>query len=218
MRRLRVKICGLTRPGDARLCHVAGADFLGVIFAASPRQVSRSQARAIRDAVPDAQLVGVFTEGHAEDIAAIVESVGLDLVQLHGSDSPEQWRAVNRAAGVPVLPALTAAQVGEPAVSYAVRSDPHVACLLLDLPKHEQATNGARARLWEAALHCRADGLRIVLAGALDAAVVPEALAAARPYGLDVSRGVESAPGIKDPTRVRRFLAAAQEAEVIGAS
>jgi phosphoribosylanthranilate isomerase len=218
MRRLRVKICGLTRPGDARLCHVAGADFLGVIFAASPRQVSRSQARAIRDAVPDAQLVGVFTEGHAEDIAAIVESVGLDLVQLHGSDSPERWQAVYRAAGVPVLPALTAAQVGEPAVSDAVRSDPHVACLLLDLPKEEHATNGARARLWEAALHCRADGLRIVLAGALDAAVVPEALAAARPYGLDVSRGVESAPGIKDPTRVRRFLAAAQEAEVIGAA
>jgi phosphoribosylanthranilate isomerase len=218
VRRARVKICGLTRPGDARLCHVAGADFLGVIFAASPRRVSVSEARAIRDAVPDAQLVGVFTEGRAEDVAAIAESVGLDLVQLHGSDNPERWQAVYRAAGVPVLPALTGEQVGDPAVTRAVRSDPHVTCLLLDLPKREHSTNGARAQLWDTARHCRADGLRIVLAGALDAAVVSEALAAARPYGLDVSRGVESAPGIKDPSRVRRFLAAVQEAEVIGVS
>ncbi len=218
MRRPLVKICGLTRPGDARLCHLAGADFLGVIFAASPRQISVSEARAIRDAVPDARLVGVFTDGHTEDIAAIAESVGLDLVQLHGSDSPERWRAVYGASGVPVLPALTAEQVGDPAVTRAVRSDPHVACLLLDLPKQGYSTNGARAHLWETARHCRRDGLRIVLAGALDAATVPEALAAARPHGLDVSRGVESAPGIKDPGRVRRFLAAVQKAEVIGAS
>jgi phosphoribosylanthranilate isomerase len=217
VRRPRVKICGLTRPGDARLCYLAGADFLGVIFAASPRQVSVSEARAIREAVPDAQLVGVFTEGHAEDIAAVTERVGLDLIQLHESDSPERWLAVHRAAGVPVLPALTGDQVREPAVAHAVRSDPHVACLLLDLPKQGPSTDGARDRLWTTARHCRTDGLRIVLAGALDAAVVPEALAVARPYGLDVSRGVESAPGIKDPARVRRFLAAVHEAEVIGA-
>lgn len=214
MTRPLVKICGITRPGDARLCHVAGADFLGVIFAASPRQVSVPEARAIRNAVPDAQLVGVFTEDHTEHIADVAESVGLDLVQLHGSDSPERWQAVYRATGVPVLPALTREQIGDPAVAHAVRSDPHVACLLLDLPKDEHSTNGARARLWETARHCRAEGLRIVLAGALDAGVVPEALAAARPYGLDVSRGVESAPGVKDPARVRRILAAVQEAEV----
>jgi phosphoribosylanthranilate isomerase len=216
VRRPLVKICGITRPGDARLCHVAGADFLGVIFAASPREVSVSQARAIRDAVPDARLVGVFVNGHPVDIAQTVDAVGLDLVQLHGSDDPAHWNAVYQAAGVPVLPAVTRDQAETPVTACAARAEPYVAALLLDLPKRADATNGARTALWDTARRCRGDGLRVVLAGALDAEAVPAALAAARPYGLDVSRGVESAPGVKDPTRVRRFLAAVQDAEVVG--
>lgn len=218
MTRPIVKICGLTRSSDARLCHDAGADLLGVIFAPSVRRVSESTARDIREAVPDARLVGVFTHASAEHIAAVARTVALDLVQLHGSDDPAHWAEVHRAAGVPVLPAVTGTQVGGTSIASAARSDPHVAGLLLDLPKHAAATEADRRRLWKTAGCCGNDGIRVFLAGGLDAAAVPQAVTAAGPYGLDVSRGVESAPGVKDPERVRSFLAAAHDAEVIGVS
>jgi phosphoribosylanthranilate isomerase len=216
-----VKICGLTTPEDARLCREAGADLLGVIFADSPRQVTTGQAADIRAACSHAPLVGVFTDHRPQAIADVVAAVGLDLVQLHGCDDPAQWEAVARATGVPVMPAVTADRADQAAGAMAARGDLPVSALLLDLPKilDPAALAGgtcpdARLALLEAARRCRRQGLRVMLAGALAAEDLPLVLREARPFGLDVCRGVESSPGVKDPERVARFLAAARRPEV----
>jgi phosphoribosylanthranilate isomerase len=209
-----VKICGLTTPADARLCRDAGADLLGVIFAASPRRVTPGQAADIRAACSHAPLVGVFTDQDVEEIAATVAGVGLDIVQLHGCDDPARWEAVSRAAGVPVMPAVTSDRADAAAVAMLARKDLALSALLLDLPKRtRQAAPDGRMALLAAASRCRQRGVRVMLAGALDAETVPLVLREARPFGLDVCRGVEETPGVKNPEKVARFLAAARHPE-----
>jgi phosphoribosylanthranilate isomerase len=210
-----VKICGLTRPEDARLCFEAGADLLGMIFAPSPRRIDLRRALEIRCSVEQARLVGVFGEASAEEIADAVAAARLDVVQLHACDDPARWEAVARAAGVPVLPAVTAERAEQAAEAVLARGDLPLAGLLLDLPKGAVERDGAaREELWAAARACVTAGARVVLAGALDAGAVAAARRAVGPYGLDVCRGVEESPGVKDPARVRRFLAAARHPEV----
>ncbi len=210
-----VKICGLTRPEDARLCRDAGADLLGVIFADSPRQVTVGQAADIRAACSHAPLVGVFTDGTPTAIAEVVAAVGLDLVQLHACDDPARWEAVGRASGVSVLPAVTADRADDAVSAMLARPDLLLAGLLLDLPKRTRdAGSDGRVTLIETARRCRDRGIRVMLAGALDAATVPLAMREVKPFGLDVCRGVESAPGVKDPELVARFLAAVDHPEV----
>ena len=214
MRQL-VKICGVTRPADARLAVDAGADLVGVIFAPSARQVTAGQAADIRAAAAHAGLVGVFTDTATDEIADLAAAVDLDLIQLHGSTDPEQWEAVARAAGVPVMPAVTAGQAAAAADHIAARRDIPVAALLLDLPKSGDGDAAAgRAALIDAARRCRDRDVRVVLAGALVPELVADALRRARPFGLDVCRGVEASPGVKDPDLVARFLAAADDPEV----
>ena len=153
-----VKICGLTRPEDARLCRDAGADLLGVIFAESPRQVTVGQAADIRAACTHAPLVGVFTDDTPEHIADVVAAVGLDVVQLHACDDPERWAAVARATGVAVLPAVTSDRADEAAAAVIARADLPLTGLLLDLPKRSRdAGPDGRVALLEAAKRCRQD-------------------------------------------------------------
>ena len=209
-----VKICGLTRSADARSCHEAGADLLGVIFAPSVRQVTVSQASDIRAAVAGARLVGVFTDTSPDDIAAVVAAVSLDLVQLHDCDDPGRWETVARAAGTPVLPAVTADRADDMIAAIQARPDLPLTGLLLDLPKTDDATSDGRRDLLAAARRCRRAGVQVFLAGALAADTVAQAVHEVHPHGLDVCRGVESAPGVKDPDLVARFLAAADSPEV----
>jgi len=210
-----VKICGLTRPADARFCDDAGADLLGVIFAPSARQVTVGLALDIRGAVTRARLVGVFTDTSPGDIAEVVAAVGLDLVQLHDCDDPGRWEAVAHAAGTPVLPAVTADRADAATAAILARPNLRLAGLLLDLPKNSaRVTSADRCDLLTAARRCRQAGVRVILAGALAVDTVAQAVREARPVGLDVCRGVESAPGIKDPELVARFLAAADDPEV----
>ncbi len=210
-----VKICGLTRPEDARLCRDAGADLLGVIFAPSPRQVTVGQAADIRTVCSHAPLVGVFTDDSPTTIASVVAAVSLDLVQLHGCDDPVRWEAVARATGVPVMPAVTADRADVAAAAMIARPEFSLTSLLLDLPKQTgDAGPEGHLALLEAAKRCRQRGVRVMLAGALDADTVALAMREAKPYGLDVCRGVESAPGLKDPDQVARFLAAVDHPEV----
>ena len=210
-----VKICGLTRPADARFCQDAGADLLGVIFAPSARQVTVGLASDIRAAASHTRLVGVFTDTSPGDIADVVAAVGLDLVQLHDCDDPERWETVVRAAGAPVLPAVTADRADAVTADILARPNPSLAGLLLDLPKNSASvTSDDRRELLAAARRCRQAGVRVILAGALDEDTVSQAVRESRPFGLDVCRGVESAPGVKDPELVARFLAAADDPEV----
>lgn len=189
-----LKVCGLTSVSDAVAAEAAGADLLGVIFAASPRQVDPAQALAIRGAVANARLVGVFRDEAPERVADIALACGLDLLQLHGAESPAECTALRNRTGLPVIKALDA---GPDLVRRARTYD--VAYLLLDLPKGAPApTAGTLAtELVAAAGALRAEGRRVLLAGGLDLQNIKPALAAA-PDGVDLCRGVESSPGHKD--------------------
>lgn len=214
-----LKICGLTTPDDARLCYGAGADLLGVIFADSPRQVDVPAALEIRHAVPLGRLVGVFGDCRVDEVASVTAATGLDMVQLHDCGDPQRWEAVARAAGVPVLPAVTADQAEAAAADMLARDRLRLAGLLLDLPKsgHVPADLDPvehRRALWSIARRCGQDGVRVMLAGSLDADNVTAAVAAAVPYGLDVCRGVEASPGVKDPDEVHRLVDTVRTLEV----
>jgi phosphoribosylanthranilate isomerase len=200
-----VKFCGLTRPDDAAFAASLGARYAGVIFAASPRRLDAGVARRVLDAAR-AQLrtVGVFGVETAERIAAVAAEAGLDVVQLHGDPTPavvddvrclfggEVW-AVVRIAGrdVPAtLPALSDA-------ADAIVLDAKVAGQLggtgTSFDWHGVSANLGRGRA------------RLVLAGGLDPINVAHAVDIVAPDVVDVSSGVESAPGIKDHARMRAF-------------
>ena len=207
----KAKICGLMRAQDAATAARAGAAYLGAVFAAGPRTVTRSQARelvAAADAVP---VIGVFGEQPVEEILQICASAGLSGAQLHGSYSRadaqrlrseglEVWRVVRIAA--PADLDLVAAAIPD---SDAVLVEPRVARALggtgisLDLAVATQA----RERL---------SGHAMVLAGGLTPQSVSEALALVRPEIVDVSSGVESAPGVKDSAAMAAFVEAVRRA------
>ena len=203
----KVKICGLMRAEDAATAARAGAAYLGAVFAAGPRTVTRGQARelvAAADAVP---VIGVFGEQPVEEILQICASAGLSGAQLHGSYSRadaqrlrseglEVWRVVRIAA--PADLDLVAAAIPD---SDAVLVEPRVARALggtgisLDLAVATQA----RERL---------SGHAMVLAGGLTPESVSDALTLVRPEIVDVSSGVERRPGEKDPTKILNFVEA----------
>ncbi len=201
--KVRVKICGVTTPEDAVLCHNEGADLLGVIFAASPRRIDRDRARAIRAAVPDARLVGVFVDEDPGIIAALARDCGLDLVQLHGHETAGYCRELAASTGLPLIKAVTPSQV-RPDI---VRQYEAVKYFLLDQPKI-----GDGARCGDSDGWCRAadsltdQGAELMLAGGLDGATAGELAADLRPFAVDICRAVEAEPGRKDPRRVRSFL------------
>ncbi len=205
----QVKICGITTPEDARLAFDLGADFLGVVFADGPRRVSAADACRIRDAVPDALLVGVFADSPTEDVVSCCRSCGLDLVQLHGSESPSYSDALQREIRRPVIKSRASADSID---AEEFRRFTRTSYFLFDLPK----ANGSPtleaerprdvARLWERAARARRNGYRIFLAGALDTGNVEEAVRTVVPYAIDVSRAVEKTPGVKDRVKLREFM------------
>ncbi len=203
---MRVKICGLTRAEDVRLAVSAGAWAAGFVFApGSPRLLSLEEAGPLRREVPAGVLaVGVFADQPKKTILAAVERLGLDVVQLHGSESPEDC------AGFPVpvfksLPPALWASVpgGYPAEAFLIEP----ARPISDRVKGKGPSPDERRRAWDTA---RALGRRakIILAGGLDPSNAREAVEAAKPYAMDVSSGVESAPGVKSPEKMRAFFGA----------
>ena len=199
-----LKICGLTNEGDAAHAVAAGATALGVVFApSSPRCVSADRARDIVEAVPaEVPVVGVFVNAEVEEIVAVVAHSGIRIVQLHG-DEPESYAAAFK------MPLLRAA-----GVDVSIDAWP-TATLLLDTVSGA-ARGGTGTRVdWERATAI-ARRRKTVLAGGLTADNVAEAVATVRPFGVDVSSGVEVSPGRKDRDKVTRFLANAKRAFVEG--
>jgi phosphoribosylanthranilate isomerase len=205
---VEAKICGLTRPEDARAAAQAGAAYLGVVFAGGPRVVPPSRAARIVEAAGSVPVFGVFGAQPPEAILHIARSTGLAGAQLHGEYGGEAarrlrdegllvWRVVRIAspADLDLLgPASRDADavLVEPRVAHAAGGSG----ISLDLAVAQEA----RARL---------GGFRMVLAGGLTAETVGRAAALVRPEVVDVSSGVESLPGIKDPERIAAFLEAA---------
>ncbi len=202
--RVRIKVCGLTRPEDALAAEAAGADALGVIFAAgSKRRVDVAQARRVLAPVgPFVARVGVFVDASVGEMLEAVRGAHLTAVQVHGRLADAALAEL--AAHVAVVRAVRWAPAFDPA-AYAAAP---IAALHVDGP---QPGSGV-AFDWDAAAPGLARVRRWVLAGGLTPDNVSAAVARLQPHAVDVASGVESAPGIKDDARLRAFVAAVRAA------
>jgi phosphoribosylanthranilate isomerase len=197
-----VKIEGITSEEDALLAVAMGADALGFVFAPSPRQMAPNKVRDILTRLPPEILtIGVFRDQTVTQVVQIIHSTGLKAAQLHGRETPETTRAVREQVGL-VIRGLPA---GDPALE---RWDEFGAdALVLDAPR----PGSGQVFDWSLA-----DGVplnrKVILAGGLTPENVADGIQAVRPWGVDVATGVESSPGRKDPTKLRRFIQAARAA------
>lgn len=194
-----VKICGITRLSDAQVALACGASAIGFIFwPKSKRWVEPEQARAIvRELPPFVTPVGVFVDETVERINAIADLVGLGAVQLHGDEAPEMVERLAR----PVVKAIGRIDEG------VVARWPDRVTMLVDADDRvNYGGTGARAD-WTGAARLAA-ARRTILAGGVNPENVAEAVATVRPFGIDVSSGVEDAPGIKNPERIRALFEA----------
>lgn len=204
-----IKFCGLTRAEDARLACELGAAYLGVIFAGGPRTVSVERARDVLAAcASSARRVGVFARADAEEIARTVEGARLHVVQLHGDPTAEDIAAVREATGAEVW---AVARVGTTLPATLDELFAEADAVLLDAKVEGRLGGTGVAIDWEGIapeLAPRRRGRALVLAGGLKPENVGAAIDALAPEVVDVSSGVESAPGVKDHERMRAFAAA----------
>lgn len=202
---MKVKICGITNLDDALLAADAGADALGFIFVeGTPRFVTPARAASIIRALPPfVTPVGVFWNHPAGHVKATAESCGLGALQFHGDETPEEL------LGFP-LPVIKTIKVAA-AADLEAMARYTAAAFLLDSRDRWSEGEARRPLQWTLARAAAARG-RIVLAAGLTPDNVAEAIATARPWGVDVNSGVEAAPGKKDAAKVRDFLAAAKAA------
>ncbi len=200
------KICGLTRPEDAALAVRIGVHRLGVIFAGGPREVTVATAArivAVADGVP---VIGVFGTHAAPEIVAIALAAGLRGVQLHGVGPPERAERL-RDAGLEVWGVATASRLDD--LPPAIATARHAADVVLVEPRLPGGSGGRGVALPPSlvrAARAALPGIRFALAGGLTAETVAEAIRVGAPDLVDVSSGVESGPGVKDPDRLARFL------------
>jgi phosphoribosylanthranilate isomerase len=199
--RTRVKICGLTRREDAELAVELGADALGFVFwPASPRAISPEAVRAILDALPVLPVrVGVFVNQPPDDVARLADDAGLDVLQLHGDERVEHYEHLGRRLIKSVAPADGGAG-GVVAVPPGVTA-------LVDAADPERRGGTGRTADWTMAAGLAARR-RVILAGGLTPDNVARAVREVRPWAVDVSSGIEVAPGVKSAERMRAFFAA----------
>jgi phosphoribosylanthranilate isomerase len=206
MTRVRVKICGLTRLADAALAVEGGADAVGFIFVpSSARCLTRDQAGEITRALPPlVTRVGVFVDMPVADVERIADAAHLDVLQLHGDEDPAMYAALGRR----VIKAVALGSVA--ALETASALDPAVVPLVDAAPADGARGGTGRTADWDLASRLAARR-PVVLAGGLTPANVGDAIRRVRPWAVDVSSGVESAPGIKSPEKLRLFLARVRE-------
>jgi phosphoribosylanthranilate isomerase len=203
---VHVKICGITSLEDAQAATDAGADALGFVFyPPSPRYVTPEQAgRIIQTLPPFVTTVGLFVDVALDAVNDLAARCGLDRIQLHGRETPEFCRQVTR----PVIKAIRIKN----AESLSLVPDYNVSAYLLDAYVEGALPGGTGASFsWELAAQAKPYG-PVILAGGLTPENIEAAIAQIRPYGVDVSTGVERTPGIKDHQKVRQFIARAKAA------
>lgn len=203
----RIKFCGITRVEDARRAADLGVDAIGfVLTRKSQRFVGLSQARAIRRALPPFMtVVALFLDDEPAWIEDVIAGLQPDLLQFHGSEAPGFAASFSR----PYIKAVPMASVGD-ASAYAAQY-PDASGFLLD--GHAGGGLGGRGTAFDWTRVPHDPGRRIVLAGGLDARNVAQAIALVRPYAVDVSSGIEFAPGIKDAAKMRGFVDAVRAAD-----
>jgi phosphoribosylanthranilate isomerase len=212
---LIVKICGLKTPEALDVALESGADMVGfVFFAPSPRNLTLEAARPLGERVKGrAGKVALTVDADDQTLDAIVEALRPDMLQLHGSETPECLEAVRARFGRSVMKALPIAAKGDldRIGRYAKVADR----LLFDARAPQDATRpGGLGKPFDWTLLKGIDpGIPFMLSGGLDAGNVAEALRITRASGVDVSSGVERAPGEKDPDKIRAFIRAIRAAE-----
>ena len=216
--RTRVKICGITRVEDGLAAARAGCDAIGLVFwPGTPRVVGVGRAREIVAAMPPfVSVVGLFVDPEPGHVRATLAAVSLDLLQFHGREAPDLCRAFGRPylKAISVAPGAEAAGLLESAERYG-----DAAGLLFDAPP-AAGMPGGTGRTFDWSM--LPSGLRrpVVLSGGLTAANVADAIRRVRPWGVDVSSGVEAAggdgrpeKGIKDPARIAAFIEEVRNAD-----
>ena len=221
-----VKICGLTNLDDARVAAEAGADLLGFIFyAKSPRYVPPTTVAAIVRTLRDDKVtstssatkapnhpitqspktVGVFVNASVAEIAAIVDQVGLDFVQLHGNETVDWFAALGGRAYKAVRPADADAAQAQ-AEHFAPLGCADGPCLMIDAYDPQAYGGTGKQTDWHVAAALARQYPRLLLAGGLTPANVAAAIDLVQPWGVDVASGVEAEPGRKDHDKVRQFV------------
>lgn len=200
---VRVKICGLTNLEDARVGIDAGAHALGFIFfSGSPRYITpAAAARIISQLPPFVSKVGVFVNEPFESILEIAKTTGIDTIQLHGDETPALCEALTRER----FKVIKAFRIKDQSSLQSLQHFTASAFLLDSYVPGQLGGTGAKFN-WDLAIQAAALGTPIILAGGLVPENIRDAVAKVAPYGLDVSSGVESAPGKKDHAKVRAFI------------
>ena len=200
---VRVKICGLCDAEGASAAVEAGADLLGFHFCSSDRRVSPEEAKAIVDNLAvRSRIVGVFIDQEPEEVRQIAQFVGLDMVQLHGSEPP------GFDAGVSAIKVLKVRDGQIPG------ADDWPDPVMLDSWSPDQRGGTGRTWDWDLARELLATR-NVFIAGGLEPGNVGKVVSAFKPYGVDVSSGVEASVRVKDPDKVRAFVHAVRLAEVL---
>lgn len=203
---VNVKICGVTSVSDSLTAATAGADMIGLMFyERSPRRITLSTAAEIARALPTHVVrVGVFVNPSAETVQRAIAECGVSLLQFHGDEPPEFCTQF----GVMSLKAFRVRDAASLAALPGYQTD----AWLLDAFSPAALGGTGEKFNWELALEAKKLGRPIFLAGGLTPENVTEAVRRVQPFAVDVSSGVESAPGKKDPAKVRAFIAAAKSA------
>jgi phosphoribosylanthranilate isomerase len=213
--RTRVKICGITRPDDAREATRLGADALGLVFyAGSKRAISVAQAQVIQSVTPVfVTLVGLFVNPEPDEVRTILRALRLDCLQFHGDEDA----AFCESFGVPYMKAIrvrTQPGGAHEAIEALVKNTlqeasghPNARAILLDAYDAAQPGGTGKQFDWSVARRCvQQSAVPVVLAGGLTAANAAQAINEVRPWALDLSSGVESEPGLKDPLKLQAFF------------
>ena len=211
-----VKVCGITSAADAFAACEAGADMLGFNFYERSRRFIAPDAAAViirqlRERDSNIQCIGVFVDAAPSAVRATAEQTGLDAVQLHGNETPEQCRAT---APLRTIKALRVHRGFDPSVPSAFPC----AAILLDTWNANEPGGTGEVFDWSVAVEVHRVVAQLILAGGLNAANVAEAIRQVRPDAVDVCSGVEDAPGRKSALRMREFIDAVKNASAVAAS
>ncbi|MCD9086579.1 phosphoribosylanthranilate isomerase [Stenotrophomonas sp. SY1] len=207
--RTRIKFCGMTRAGDMRLASELGVDAVGFIFAkGSVRRLAPSEARAMRQAIaPMVDVVALFQHNNREEVREVLRAVRPTLLQFHGDEDDAFCRSFN----MPYLKAIAMGGNAEVTARGLQQMYPHAAGFLFD--SHAQGGGGGTGVAFDWSRIPAGVNRPYLLAGGIRPDNVHDAILATQPWGVDVSSGIESAPGIKDGYKMRQFVEEVRRAD-----
>jgi phosphoribosylanthranilate isomerase len=201
----RIKLCGITTLDDAQMAVDAGAWAVGcILWPQSPRRCDPDEAaRIAADVRRRAHVCGVFVNQHLDEVAGLVDAIGLTMVQLHGDEGPAFCAEVARRTGAKVMKAAQVRTGADVRALEAFHTDFHL------LDAHLPGMRGGTGETFDWGLvRTRRSKVPLVLSGGLRPENVAEAIAATHPFAVDTASGTEASPGVKDPAKVAAFVEA----------